>query len=187
MSDKRVRLHDLEFELMYPRERLLARVQEIGAALFQRYQRDTPVFVPVLTGSFVFAADLVRAYGGACEIRFVRLASYEGLQSGPELRTVMGLDDDALKGRHVIVVEDIVDTGRTLHEFQKQVQAHEPASLCVTALLSKPAAHCFAAPVDYVGFDIPNDFVVGYGLDYSGLGRNLPDIYRLCPAIALPD
>ncbi|MFN4081403.1 MAG: hypoxanthine phosphoribosyltransferase [Saprospiraceae bacterium] len=178
MSEKRIRLHDLEFELMYSREVLASRVEEIGAALCARYRSDTPVFVSVLTGAFVFAADLIRAYDGPCEARFVRLASYEGIQSGPELRTLMDLDAD-LSGRHLIVVEDIVDTGRTLYEFLRRTRAQAPASLCVVALLSKPEARRFDVPLDHVGFNIPDAFVVGYGLDYSGLGRNLPDLYQL--------
>lgn len=173
-----IRLHDLEFVPFLSEADMQARVRTLGAELSARYAGQNPLFISILSGAFVFASDLIRAFEGECEVGFVKLSSYAGTQSTGRVQSVMGLERE-LAGRHVIVVEDIVDTGRTLHFFLEHLRAQQPASLCTVAFLRKPEAVEFDVKVDFVGFDIDNKFVVGYGLDYEGLGRNLPSIYRL--------
>jgi hypoxanthine phosphoribosyltransferase len=171
-----MQLHDLSFQPMLSAGQIRDRVEVIGAALSARYSDRCPLFISILSGAFVFASDLIRAYRGPCEIGFVKLASYQGTRSSGDVQTVMGLEKN-LAGRDLIVVEDIVDTGRTLHFFIDHLRAQSPASVCTVSLLYKPDALQYPVDLDYVGFEIPNDFVVGYGLDYDGLGRNLPDLY----------
>ncbi len=173
-----MQIHDLHFRPLITAQQIEDRVQNIGAALTTQYGDKCPLFISILSGAFVFASDLMRAFDGHCEVGFVKLASYQGTRSSGDVQTVMGLEKD-LSGRHLIVVEDIVDTGRTLHFFLDHLRQQGPASICTVALLCKPEAQQFDVPVDYVGFEIPNDFVVGYGLDYNGLGRNLPEILVL--------
>lgn len=173
-----VNILDLHFIPLLTEQQVQARVHEIGAALTARFPDQKPLFISILSGAFVFASDLIRAFKSDCEVGFVKLSSYTGTRSSGAIQTVMGLEKD-LRGRHVIVVEDIVDTGRTLHFFLNQLQLQEPASICTVTFLRKPEAAAFTVQVDYVGFDIEDKFVVGYGLDYEGLGRNLPGVYQL--------
>ena len=170
-----MQIQDLQFVPLLSPEQIQARVAAIGAALSIEYGDKKPLFISILSGAFVFASDLIRAFDGDCEIGFVKLASYAGTRSSGDVQTVMGLEKD-LTGRHIIVVEDIVDTGRTLHFFLGHLQAQSPASVTTVALLCKPDALQFDVPIHHVGFEIPDEFVVGYGLDYDGLGRNLPGI-----------
>jgi hypoxanthine phosphoribosyltransferase len=172
-----IQLHDLQFVPLYSEAQVQDRVRVLGAQLMQRYADKRPLFISILSGAFVFASDLMRAFPGDCEVSFVKLSSYAGTQSTGTVQTVMGLEKAELEGRHLIVVEDIVDSGRTLHFFHEHLRQHAPASICTVAFLSKPDALAFPVVVDMVGFDIEDRFVVGYGLDYDGLGRNLPGIY----------
>lgn len=176
-TDGTVKIHDMTFVPLFAAEKVQARVRELGAALTERYAGQNPLFVSVLSGAFVFASDLIRAFDGDCEVGFVKLSSYKGTQSTGTIQTVMGLEKE-IAGRHLIVVEDIVDTGRTLHYFLHLLQQQQPASICAVSFLRKPEAAAFPVQVDYVGFDIEDKFVVGYGLDYEGLGRNLPGVYQ---------
>lgn len=153
-------------------------VEKMGLRISRDYEGKRPLFLAVLNGAFIFAADLIRACTIDCEIAFIRLASYDGLSSSGRVKTVIGLQEK-LEGRHVIIIEDIVDSGKTLAEFLPQLQEKGPASVAVAALLLKPEALEFEVPVHYKGFEIPSSFVIGYGLDYGGLGRQLPDIYQL--------
>lgn len=173
-----VAIHDLTFVPLLSEQQIQTRVGELGAALLARYEGQTPLFISILSGAFVFASDLIRAYDDDCEVGFVKLASYQGTQSSGSIQTVMGLEKQLI-GRHVVVVEDIVDTGRTLHFFLDLLRQQNPASICTVAFLRKPEAAEYPVAVDLVGFDIENQFVVGYGLDYEGLGRNLPGVYQL--------
>ncbi|MBU6342746.1 MAG: hypoxanthine phosphoribosyltransferase [Bacteroidetes bacterium] len=173
-----VQLRELHFELLYPAARIQARVEAIGQALSQSHAGKNPIFLSILSGAFVFASDLIRCYQGDCEVSFVKLSSYSGTASSGAVQTVFGLGQN-LSERHVVVVEDIVDTGRTLHYFRGLLEEQQPASITVVTLLRKPDALEFPVPLDHIGFDISNLFVVGYGLDYDGLGRNLPGIYQL--------
>jgi hypoxanthine phosphoribosyltransferase len=175
---QQVRIHDLDFVPLYTEDQIQTRVREIGAQLTTRFAGQTPLFISILSGAFVFASDLIRAFDGHCEIKFVKLSSYAGTQSTGTVQSIIGLDKD-IRDRPLIVVEDIVDTGRTLHYFLDQLREMQPASVCTVTFLRKPDAAEFPVPVDYIGFDIDNRFVVGYGLDYEGLGRNLRGIYQL--------
>jgi hypoxanthine phosphoribosyltransferase len=152
----------------------------MAAEIRKTHGGDCPIFLGVLSGSFIFMADLVRAYGAACEVVFIRLSSYAGTESTGDLQWHLGLDRD-ISSRRVIIVEDIVDTGRTLNHLQAVLRDQEPASLDTAAILRKPEASLLPTEVTWVGFDIPDRFVVGYGLDYDGLGRNLAGIYQLAP------
>lgn len=177
MSDH-VAAHDLTFEPFISEAEIAMAVKRIGDAIRQGFQHKRPLFLCVLNGAFVFAADLVRAAAIESEIAFVRLSSYEGTASTGKISTVLGLDLD-VRDRHIIVVEDIVDSGRTLHHFMAELRSKSPASLSLAVLLFKPEAVQMPVEIDYLGFEIPNKFVVGYGLDYNGLCRNLPSIYQL--------
>lgn len=170
--------HDLTFEPYLGEAEIAQRVKALGQQIQQDYEGKRPLFLAILNGAFVFAADLVRAVGTECDVAFVRLASYEGTASTGKVSTVIGLDFE-VKNRHILIVEDIVDTGRTLHHFMAELQKMEPASVALAALLYKPEALQHPVKIDYLGFEIPNKFVVGYGLDYDGLCRNLPSIYQL--------
>jgi hypoxanthine phosphoribosyltransferase len=177
---KNVRLHDRNFQIFIPKEVIQQRVEAMGHAIATDYVAKMPVFLGILNGAFLFAADLARACENInCEWHFVKLASYEGMHSTGEVAVKIGFELEKLRGRHVVLVEDIVDTGRTLAEFMKQVNAAEPASVALATAFLKPDALQFPLEIDYCGFEIPNAFVVGYGLDYDGLGRNLSDLYQL--------
>lgn len=174
----RIQIHDLCFVPLFSEEDVSARVQVLGQDLTERYRGKNPLFISILSGAFVFASDLIRAFDSHCEVGFVKLSSYSGTQSTGVVQTVMGLDKD-LCGRHLVVVEDIVDSGRTLSLFLEHLQAQQPASICTVAFLRKPEAVQFPLAVDLIGYDIEDKFVVGYGLDYDGLGRNLSGIWQL--------
>ena len=176
--DETVKILDLTFTPLFSEQKVQARVRELGAALTDRYEGHNPLFISILSGAFVFASDLIRAFKGDCEVGFVKLSSYKGTKSTGAIQTVMGLEKE-IAGRHLVVVEDIVDTGRTLHYFLDLLRQQNPASICAVAFLRKPEAAAFPVQVDFVGFDIEDKFVVGYGLDYEGWGRNLPGVYQL--------
>lgn len=173
-----VQLHDLTFKPYLSAEKIQDRVKAIAAEMATAYHDKCPLFLGVLNGAFIFAADLVRAFGFPCEISFIKLASYQETASSGDVKTLIGLQTE-VRDRHLIIVEDIVDSGRTMHQFLPDLRKLEPASIAVAALLNKPAAHEFPVKTDFIGFDIPPAFVVGYGLDYNGLGRNLPGLYQL--------
>lgn len=167
-----------DFEIFIENEAISKKTRLIGVQLNVDYENRCPILIGVLNGSFVFMSDLLKEIDIACEIGFIRVASYQGTESSGTIKEAFGLPDD-LKDRDVIIIEDIVDTGFTLSYILEKVKAQEPASVQVCSLLLKPSA--LKAPIpelNYVGFEIPNEFVVGYGLDYNELGRNLKDIYR---------
>ena len=173
-----IRVHDKDFEPYLSAEQITSGIRSIAQKLNKDYAGKRPLFIAILNGSFMFAADLFKELKIDAEICFIKLASYKGTKSTGHVITAIGLDID-LYGRDVVIVEDIVDTGKTLNEFLPQLRHQQPASLKIVALLQKPDALQFPINVDYIGFSIPNKFVVGYGLDYDGLGRNMPEIYRL--------
>lgn len=175
---EKLKLHDLHFEPFISAERIQGRIREMGQELSRRYRGRNPVFVAILNGAFVFAADLVRACDINCEVTFVKLSSYAGLRSSGRINEVIGLEMD-IRDRPVLIVEDIIDSGRTLADFVPRLQSLGPASVEIICFLSKPEALECDLTIDMIGFEIPDRFVVGYGLDYNGLGRNLPDIYQL--------
>ena len=173
-----ISVHDKQFRPYISRVDIDARVGALGAQISGDYEGLKPLIIAVLNGSFIFAADLFRALSIEAEISFIKLTSYEGTASTGTVVTAIGLDA-SLAGRHVIILEDIIDTGKTLHDFMPEITRREPASVKIVTLLAKPDALKHELYADYTGFEIPNDFVVGYGLDYDGLGRNLPEIYIL--------
>nr|WP_294900856.1 hypoxanthine phosphoribosyltransferase [uncultured Pedobacter sp.] len=178
-----ITLKDKDFETLIEYSMIEKRTRLIGIEINVEYENRIPVFLGVLNGSFMFMADLLKEIHIPCETTFVKLASYHGgtKSSGnitEELSISIAMD---LKNRDVIIVEDIIDSGKTLAYLLKQLKALEPASIKIASLLLKPdALEVDLGEIDYVGFEIANEFVVGYGLDYDGLGRNLIDIYRLC-------
>lgn len=173
-----INLHGKSFEIYLTEDVIQEKVKQIAAEINQDYQEKIPLFIGILNGSFMFAADLFKHIAIEAEISFIKLASYKGVRSTGSVITAIGLDDD-LYNRHVIIVEDIVDTGKTLNAFLPKLENHQPASLKIAALLHKPDATEFQLEIDYKGFTIPDKFVVGYGLDFDGLGRNSRDIYQL--------
>lgn len=166
------------FEPYLSAEEIQLQIERLAEELSIAYAGKNPVFIAVLNGSFMFASDLFKSLKFNAEICFIKLASYKGTKSSGNVVSVIGLDM-ALKDRHVVVLEDIVDTGRTLTHFLPELENQQPASLKLCALLHKPEATVFPVQLDFVGFTIPNRFVVGYGLDYDGFGRNIPEIYQL--------
>jgi len=177
---KRITAHHLAFETLIEKQEIAARVAEMGSQISIDYPGERPVFLCILNGSFIFAADLVRATDCECEVAFIRLSSYDGTQSSGRISTVFGLDFP-IENRHVIVVEDIIDSGETMRHFLSELKKLGPASVKLAVLLLKPDALKYPMEVDYLGFEIEDKFVVGYGLDYDGLCRNLADIYQLAP------
>jgi len=173
-----IKVHDKSFETYLSEETILQRVKEIAAAISKDYAGRRPLFIAILNGSFMFAADLFKQLSIEAELCFIKLASYRGLKSSGNVVTSIGLEDD-LFGKEVIIVEDIVDTGKTLHNFLPKLHHQQPKSLRIATLLHKSEATEYPLDLNYIGFDIPNKFVVGYGLDYDGLGRNLKEIYQL--------
>lgn len=173
-----IKLYDKSFDTYLSEENIQEKIKEIAASINKDYAGEKPLFIAILNGSFMFAADLFKHITIDAEICFIKLASYKGMTSSGHITTAIGLDQD-LYDRHVIIVEDIVDTGKTLHVFLPKLHHQQPRSLKIAALLHKPDATQFPINIDYIGFTIPNKFVVGYGLDYDGLGRNLKEIYQL--------
>jgi len=173
-----IKVHDKIFETYLSEETIQQKIKEIGTVLNTDYKGKRPLFIAILNGAFMFASDLFKQLEIDAEICFIKLVSYRGMKSTGKIITSIGLVDD-LFGRDVILVEDIVDTGKTLHQFLPKLMHQQPASLRIAALLHKPAASVFPIKIDYLGFSIPDKFVVGYGLDFDGLGRNLREIYQL--------
>lgn len=173
-----IKVHDKTFEIYLSEKAIQEKISNIAAAINKDYADKKPLFIAILNGSFMFAADLFKYLTINSEICFIKLASYKGMKSSGQVVTAIGLDDD-LFGKDVIIVEDIVDTGKTLHEFLPKLIHQQPKSLKIAALLHKAEATRFPLTIDYLGFSIPDKFVVGYGLDYNGLGRNLKEIYQL--------
>jgi hypoxanthine phosphoribosyltransferase len=174
----RIKVHDKYFETFLSEQTIQEKIREIARSIDADYKDKRPLFIAILNGSFMFAADLFKHLTIDAEICFIKLASYKGVRSTGHVVTAIGLDQD-LFNRDVVIVEDIVDTGKTLHVFLPQLEHQQPRSLKIAALLHKPEATHFSINIDYTGFRIPNKFVVGYGLDYDGLGRNLREIYQL--------
>jgi hypoxanthine phosphoribosyltransferase len=173
-----IQVLDKQFEPFLGKEEIATQITRIAEEMSRDFAGKNPVFVAVLNGAFMFASDLFKAINFNAEICFIKLASYKGTKSSGQVVSVIGLDM-LLKDRHVIIIEDIVDTGRTLNHFLPELESQQPASMKLCALLHKPDATVFPITIDYVGFSIPDRFVVGYGLDYDGFGRNLPAIYQL--------
>ncbi len=174
-----VQLNDLSFEEYLSAITIQRRVTALGQELAKEMVEKNPVFLIMLKGAFVFAADLIRASGLNGEVDFVRTSSYVGTVSSREIKLLLPPSPELIKNRDVILIEDIVDSGYTMQTFLPQLETLRPNSVRLVTLMHKPSAQKVAVPIDHIGFSIPNKFVVGYGLDYNGLGRQLPAIYQL--------
>lgn len=173
-----ITIKDKTFVPFISAEAIQARIQELAKQINQEYADKHPLIVVVLNGAFLFAADLAKNLTIPCEITFIRVSSYSATASSGQVKQILGLNE-SIEGRDLIVVEDIVDTGLTLAQVCEQLQEKGPKSLTIATLLFKPAALQKSLDLHYVGFEIENRFVLGYGLDYDGLGRNTPNILVL--------
>jgi hypoxanthine phosphoribosyltransferase len=173
---QQIQVLDKQFVPFLSAELIQQKIEDIAGAINTDFANKKPLFIAVLNGSFMFAADLFKKLSIPAEICFIKLASYKGTKSTGQVVTAIGLDIDIID-RHVILLEDIVDTGRTLGAFIPQLENQQPASLSLAVLLHKPDATVIPVNINYLGFSIPDKFVVGFGLDYDGYGRNLPEIY----------
>jgi hypoxanthine phosphoribosyltransferase len=173
-----VQLHELHFEPFISERDLGLAIDKVAADINAKYDGQRPLFIGVLNGAFFFAAELMKRVTIECEITFVKVASYHGTASTGRVDQLIGLNE-RISGRHVVVLEDIVDTGNTIEHIMAVLADHHPASVSVATLLFKPDAYTKNIPIDHVAVRIPNAFVVGSGLDHDGLGRNLPGILRI--------
>jgi hypoxanthine phosphoribosyltransferase len=173
-----IKVLDKEFEPYISEESIQEKIKELAVQLNKEYEGKRPIFLSILNGSFLFTADLFKEITIEAEVCFIKLASYKGMTSSGNVITAIGLDAN-VNGRDIIILEDIIDTGKTLHHFLPQLESSQPASIKIAVLLNKKEALAYPVKVDYACFDIPNKFVVGYGLDYDGLGRNTKAIYQL--------
>lgn len=175
---KDIHIQDKTFEISISESQIAAKVNELQSQIHEKFKRKTPIFIGVLNGSFIFMSDLVKGYPGDCEMDFLKVSSYDGMESTGNVQNIMGLKHD-IKGREIILVEDIIDTGLTLKSITENLQNFSPSSISIVSLLFKPEKCKVDLKIDYLGFAIPNDFVIGYGLDFDGIARNLKHIYRL--------
>jgi len=172
-----MKIKDLEFEKFIDKHQINEKVSSLAEAIDHDYADRTPVFLPILNGSFMFSADLLKHVSIACRVSFVKISSYVGTVSSGQIKTLIGLDE-SLFNQDIIIVEDIIDSGLTLQKIVEELKSLGTKSVEVISLLRKKPARDKGIFVKYVGFDIDTEFVVGYGLDYDGLGRNLNDIFR---------
>ncbi|WP_300434246.1 phosphoribosyltransferase [Christiangramia sp.] len=172
-----VKLHDLEFEPYISEDEIMKVIDGISEILNSDFGDKKPVFLGVLNGSFMFASEIIKRFKGDCEVSFVKMGSYEGTETTGNVKTLLGLNQE-LKGRQVVLLEDIVDTGNTLVEIDQILKQSQVEDYKVVTLFYKPDAYKKDIPVHYKGMEIPNEFIVGFGLDYDGLGRNLTQVYK---------
>ena len=172
-----MKLKDLEFKKFIPADRIEKKIITLAQQINEDYQDKCPIFLPILNGSFMFAADLLKEVTIPCRVSFVKISSYSGTTSTGQLKTLIG-QDESLFGLDIIVVEDIVDTGLTLQKIMEELKALGAKSVEAISLLRKKGARDKNLEVKYVGFELEDEFVLGYGLDYDGLGRNFRDLYK---------
>ena len=173
-----IQIKDKEFALSIPEEEILKAVKEVGLAINRDLEGTNPLFICVLNGAFMFAGDLMKTINIPCEITFIKLSSYDGHYTSGTVKEIIGLNESVV-GRNVVVVEDIVDTGITMERILSSLKAKGASDIHIATFLQKPDALQKDIKIDYVAMKIPNDFIVGYGLDYDGYGRNLKDIYTV--------
>jgi len=177
MSD--IWIRDKKFSLFLSENEISNGIKNIAENIKSDLKEKDPLFICILNGAFMFTSDLMKQLDFPCEVCFIRLQSYAGMKSEGTPKEILGLVDE-IEGRHVVIVEDIIDSGNTVHNLVEDLKEKKPASIRVAVLLLKPKALQWAIKPDYVAIEIPNDFIVGYGLDYEGHGRNLRNIYRFC-------
>jgi len=173
-----IKLHDLHFEPFIKEDEINSIVQSLVQQVQEDCKGEIPLFIGILNGSFMFVSDFVKSYKGDCEVSFVKLASYEGTTASGRVKQLVGINEN-LEGRTVVILEDIIDTGNTLQEIYNIFKDKKVKQLKVASLFFKPDVFKKELPIDYIGKSIPDKFIVGYGLDYNGLGRNKPAIYQL--------
>ncbi len=173
-----IQLHDKQFVPFISAEEIDFAIQKMVTQIEADFVDEIPVFVGVLNGSFMVVSDFVKKYKKPCEVSFVKMASYSGLSSTNEVKELIGLNQD-LAGRSVVVIEDIIDTGHTIVELKELFKKQNLKHFKIATLFFKPEAYKKEVKIDYIGISIPNKFIVGFGLDYDGLGRNLPEVYQL--------
>lgn len=175
---KTITVNDKEFEVFLSQETIEKAIDHIAVIMNEDLEGKNPLFICVLNGSFMFASELMKRISTPSQLSFVKMSSYSGLGSSGNVREIYGLEED-IKGRTVVIVEDIVDTGNTIVRMIEQLSERQPEEIKIATLLLKPDALEQEVYLDYVALKIPNDFIVGYGLDYDGYGRNYPDIYKI--------
>ncbi|MDR2009333.1 MAG: hypoxanthine phosphoribosyltransferase [Bacteroidales bacterium] len=174
----KVNVFDKSFSLFITNDEIKRRIIRMAEQIDEELKGKNPLFLGILNGSFMFAGELFQHINIECEISFLKLASYEGVSSSGNIKRLIGLNED-IKNRTVIILEDIIDTGITIEHIVKQLKGYEPAEILIATLLYKPEAYNKKYKIDYCCFEIPNDFIVGFGLDYNGNGRNLKHIYKI--------
>lgn len=175
---KQIKILDKEFELSITEEKIHQRVSELAIQMNEELKNEDVLFMGILNGAFMFASDLFKQIDIQARITFVKLASYEGTVSTGTVKRLIGVNED-LRGKTVVVLEDIIDTGLTMENIIRQLKGYEPKAVKLATMLFKPDAFKRDYKIDYIGMEIPNEFIVGYGLDYDGYGRNLKEIYTL--------
>ena len=173
-----IQLHDKQFVPFISAKEIDFAIAKMVAQVEADFADETPVFVGVLNGAFMVVSDFMKQYKKPCEVSFIKMASYEGTSSSNEVKQLIGINQD-LTGRSVIIIEDIVDTGNTLVELKEKIKKQNVKHFKIATLFFKPEAYTKDIKIDYIGIRIPNKFIVGFGLDYDGLGRNLPEVYKL--------
>ena len=178
MKKSIIKIHDKHFETFISEDKIEARIKSISGQIAKDFKSEIPVFVVVLNGAFMFASELIKNFPAACELNFVKLSSYQGLSSSKKVETVLDIPL-SVKGKSVIIVEDIIDTGNTLNKLMEMFEKMQVKQLKIASLFYKPEVYQGKYNIDYVGMEISNKFIVGYGLDYNQLGRNLTQVYKL--------
>ncbi len=177
-TKNKVKILDKEFEIFITADEIAAAVDKVATKINTELASKDVIFIGVLNGCFLFAADLYRGLDFDSQISFVKVASYSGTSSTGKVKRLIGLNED-VKDKTVVLIEDIIDSGRTIENLVRQIKGYEPAEVKIASFLFKPDAYKADLAIDYIGLKIPNDFIVGYGLDYDGFGRNLPHIYKI--------
>jgi hypoxanthine phosphoribosyltransferase len=173
-----IQVLDKKFRISIPSEKIQDAIQKMATQINQDMAGKDVIFLGILNGCFMFAGDLFKYIDIPCQISFLKLASYQGTSTSGNVKRLIGINEN-IEGKTVIIIEDIVDTGNTMDSIIKQLKGYEPAEIKIATLLYKPQAYIKDITIDYIAFEIPNEFIVGYGLDYDGYGRNLQDIYTI--------
>ncbi|MBI9066378.1 MAG: hypoxanthine phosphoribosyltransferase [Salinivirgaceae bacterium] len=175
---KEVQVLDKRFRVSIPEEKILKSIEQMAQKMNEDFKGKDVIFLGILNGCFLFASDLFKCIDLECQITFLKLASYQGTSSTGNVKRLIGINED-IENKTVVILEDIIDTGNTLESILKQLKGYEPAEIKVATLLYKPDAYVKDIKIDYIGIEIPDEFILGYGLDYDGYGRNLRDIYTI--------
>ncbi len=176
---QRIQIEDKTFEIFIPFKKIHSRIDQLAQQINNDFKNHSPLFIGILNGAFIFSADLIKEINFSCEITFLKLSSYIKTEASSSVETLIGLSKN-IKDRDIIILEDIVESGQTLSVLKQKLKKNKPKDIYVATLFYKPNATTYhILEPDYIGFEIPNDFIIGYGLDYDGWGRNLKDVYKL--------